>query len=44
MPNQIESLRVKGVRSLADVEIKKMPRAAALIGANGSGKSNLVRF
>ena len=44
MPNQIESLRVKGFRSLADVEINGMPRAAVLIGANGSGKSNLVRF
>ena len=44
MPNQIESLRVRGFRSLADVEIKKMPAAAVLIGANGSGKSNLVRF
>ena len=44
MPNFIESLRVKGFRSLADVEIGDMPRAAVLIGANGSGKSNLVRF
>ena len=44
MPNQIESLHVKGFRSLADVEINEMPRAAVLIGANGSGKSNLVRF
>ena len=44
MPNQIESLHIKGFRSLADVEINGMPRAAVLIGANGSGKSNLVRF
>ena len=44
MPSRIESLHVKGFRSLADVEINEMPRAAVLIGANGSGKSNLVRF
>ena len=45
MPNAIESVRVKGFRSLADVEIKDLPqRATVLIGANGSGKSNLMRF
>ena len=44
MPNLIESVRIRGFRSLADVEIDHMPRAAALIGANGSGKSNFVRF
>ena len=40
----IESVHIKGFRSLADVEISAMPRAAVLIGANGSGKSNFVRF
>ena len=44
MPNLIESVRIRGFRSLADVEIDHMPRAAVLIGANGSGKSNFVRF
>lgn len=45
MPNAIESISVKGFRSLADMEIKGMPRGASvLIGANGSGKSNLLRF
>lgn len=44
MPNLIESLHVKGFRSLADVKIDNMPRAAVLIGTNGSGKSNLLRF
>ena len=44
MPNRIESLHVKGFRSLADVKINEMPNAAVLIGANGSGKSNLIRF
>ncbi len=44
MPNSIESVRIKGFRSLADVAIEELPRAAVLIGANGSGKSNFIRF
>ena len=44
MPNQIESVCIKGFRSLADVEVKDLPRATVLIGANGSGKSNVARF
>lgn len=44
MSNQIESIHIKGFRSLADVEIEGLPRATVLIGANGSGKSNIVRF
>lgn len=44
MSNRIESIRIKGFRSLADVEIKALPHAAVLIGANGSGKSNFIRF
>ena len=44
MSNQIESIRIRGFRSLADVEISALPRAAVLIGANGSGKSNFIRF
>ena len=40
----IESVRIKGFRSLADVEITALPRAVVLIGANGSGKSNFIRF
>ena len=44
MPNQIESVRIKGFRSLVDIEIKDLPRATVLIGANGSGKSNIARF
>ena len=45
MPNAIESIRVKGFRSLADVEINDLPQGATvLIGANGSGKSNLMRL
>lgn len=44
MPNRIESIRIKGFRSLADVKIEALPGAAALIGANGAGKSNFIRF
>ncbi len=44
MPNRIESLHVKGFRTLADFKIDDLPCAAVLIGANGSGKSNLLRF
>ena len=44
MPNLIESVHIKGFRSLADVEITGLPQAAVLIGANGSGKSNFIRF
>lgn len=43
-PARIESLSIRGFRSLADVAIPHLPQAAALIGANGSGKSNLIRF
>ena len=41
---KIESIRIRGFRSLADVEISDMPQATVLIGANGSGKSNFIRF
>ena len=44
MPNLIDSIYIKGFRSLADVEINGLPGAAVLIGANGSGKSNFIRF
>ena len=42
--NQIDAIRIQGFRSLADVQIEKLPRLAVLIGANGSGKSNFIRF
>ncbi len=37
-------LTVRGFRSLAKVEDLQLPQLAVLIGANGSGKSNLIRF
>ena len=40
----IEHIRIQGFRSLADIELAGIPGAAVLIGANGSGKSNFIRF
>ena len=40
----IESVHISGFRSLADVRIDGLPQVSVLIGANGSGKSNLIRF
>ena len=44
MNPKIESIHIRGFRSLADVRISNMSNATVLIGANGSGKSNFVRF
>ena len=41
---RIESLRIEGFRSLADVELSGLGGATVMIGANGSGKSNFLRF
>ena len=41
---RIESVRIQGFRSLADVKLSNLQNANVLIGANGSGKSNFVRF
>lgn len=40
----IDYIRIRGFRSLKDIELSEIPRAAVLIGANGSGKSNFIRF
>ena len=40
----IDHVRIQGFRSLADVELSEIPKATVLIGANGSGKSNFIRF
>ena len=42
-PTSIDRIRIHGFRSLANVDVK-LPRVAVLIGANGSGKSNFIRF
>jgi len=41
---RIARLSIRGFRSLARVENVELPQLAVLIGANGSGKSNLIRF
>ena len=40
----LESVRIRGFRSLANVELSKLGAANILIGSNGSGKSNFMRF
>jgi len=40
----ISRLVIEGFRSLQNVRIENLPGVAVLIGANGSGKSNLIRF
>ena len=42
--NRIDAIRIRGFRSLADVELIGLPDTTVLIGANGSGKSNFIRF
>ncbi len=44
MPNKVDFVRVKGFRSLADVEIADLPMSAVFIGPNSVGKSNVIRF
>ena len=44
VPNRIDSLDLKGFRSLADVRIDNVPNPMVLLGANGAGKSNMLRF
>ena len=41
---KIESVRIRGFRSLADFELSGLRDATLMIGANGSGKSNFIRF
>ncbi len=41
---KIEAIRIKGFRSLADVELTQLADTTVMIGANGSGKSNFMRF
>ena len=43
-PARIESIHIRGFRSLRDVELSALPEAVVLIGANGAGKSNFIRF
>ncbi len=43
-PTRIESVRISGFRSLRAIELSNLADATVLIGANGSGKSNFIRF
>ena len=43
-PAKIEYVNIRGFRSLKDVELSNLTDAVVLIGANGSGKSNFIRF
>ncbi len=42
--NRLESIKIRGFRSLKDVDVSELGNANILIGANGSGKSNFMRF
>ena len=42
--SRLESVSVRGFRSLANVELSDLGDVTVLIGANGSGKSNVIRF
>lgn len=45
MPHpKIESIKIRGFRSLVDVELVDLPDVTVLIGPNGSGKSSVLRF
>ena len=41
---RLESVRIRGFRSLADIELSDLSATSVLIGSNGSGKSNFMRF
>ena len=41
---RLASVRIRGFRSLADIELSGIGGASVLIGPNGSGKSNFIRF
>jgi len=41
---KIHRIHIKGFRSLADMRLTAIPQVAVMIGANGAGKSNVIRF
>ena len=41
---KLEFIRIHGFRSLVDVKLSDLGNVSVLIGANGSGKSNFMRF
>ena len=44
MSGRISAITLRGFRSLRDIEGLALPQLAVLIGANGVGKSSLIRF
>lgn len=42
--NRIRSVTIEGFRSLKNIQNLELPQLTILIGANGAGKSNLIRF
>lgn len=42
--NRIESIHIKGFRSLADVKVDNLSNPMVMLGINGAGKSNILRF
>ena len=43
-PSRIEFIHIKGFRFLADVKLDSIPNPMVLLGINGAGKSNVLRF
>jgi len=41
---QIKKISVRGFRNFANVDNLELPQLAVLVGANGTGKSNLLQF
>lgn len=41
---KIDSIHIRGFRSLANVSLSELPSVSIMIGPNGSGKSNVIRF
>jgi len=44
LQGRIQRVSINGFRSLADIRQLELPELTVLIGANGSGKSNLILF
>jgi len=42
--SRIRSVTIQGFRSLKNIQSLELPQLTVLIGANGAGKSNLIRF
>lgn len=43
-PARVKSVTIEGFRSLRSIQNLELPQLTVLIGGNGAGKSNLIRF